>query len=174
MSGEREPSITKYLASVVLYLPRKSLLLALKLLVYLYILVASLIRSLPSWLIPRPHQPYDAIYATLPPISSFSEPFPKSTDISRLHIDFEGWRPNPAWKRKSPGPPDFHICVLDARDRYPSLAQLEDLYNNVAQRHPIGEKGGKVILAVVDNGVSNYLSLGDNLLISPCEIEQAS
>jgi tRNA-splicing endonuclease subunit Sen54 len=109
---------------------------------------------------PRPHRPYDAIYATLPPISSFSETMSNNDQLS---IAFEVWRPNPSWKRKSPGPPDFHICVVDAREQFPSLAQLEQLYNSVAEKYPLGGKNGKVVVAVVDNGVSNYLTLDNNL-----------
>lgn len=121
-----------------------------------------LLSYMPSWLVARPHRPYDQIYASLPPISTFSE---RSSIISDpLTVTFEVWRPNPLWKRRAPGPPDFHICVVDGREEFPSLAQLEQLYNAVAQKDPVGGKGGKVVLAVVDNGVSNYMTLGHSLL----------
>jgi len=123
----------------------------------------SLFNSLPSWLIPRPHRPYDTIYATLPPISTFS-PITFDPPKDPLSIAFEVWRPSPTWKRKSPGPPDFHICVLDGHEPFPSLAQLEGLYSSVGRRFPVGWKGGKVVIAVVDCGVSNYLTLDPNLL----------
>jgi hypothetical protein len=41
---------------------------------------------------------------------------------------------------------------------------LDELYNSVAQIHPLGGKHGKVVIAVVDSGVSNYLILDDTLL----------
>lgn len=121
-----------------------------------------LLQYMPSWLVARPHRPYHPIYASLPPISTFSE---SSSAVTRpLAVTFEVWRPNPQWKRRAPGPPDFHICVVDGRGTFPSLAQLEQLYNSVAQNDPVGGKGGgKVVIAVVDNGVSNYMTLGDGL-----------
>jgi len=136
----------------------------------LFTLAATLLRFLPQWLISRPHRPYDHLYASLPAISTFSESFPRQKELYKLQVDFEVWRPSPTWRRKSPGPPNFHVCVLDARQSFPRLAQLEELYNTVASRHPLGPHAGKIILAVVDNGVSNYLSLDHNLLISPYNI----
>jgi len=133
-------------------------------LLYLYVFLLSLLHYFPSWLVPRPHRPYDALYATLPPIATFSEYSSNNLIPNPLTIDFEVWRPNSQWKRKSPGPPDFHVCVLDGRDPFPSLAQLEFLYNSVAKKHPLGGMNGKVVLAVVDWGVSNYLTLDENLL----------
>lgn len=134
--------------------------------VVLYIcnLLFLLFRYLPAWLVPRPHRPYDAIYASLPPIASFSETSTTKSIEDPINIVFEVWRPNPQWRRKSPGPPDFHVCVLDGRDQFPTLAQLENLYNSVALKHPLGMKAGKVVLAVVENGVSNYMTLDDSLL----------
>ena len=117
---------------------------------------------MPSWLVARPFRPYDRIFASLPPISTFSES--SSAVTCPLTVTFEVWRPNPQWKRRAPGPPDFHICVVDGRETFPSLARLEHLSNSVARKDPIGGKGGgKVVIAVVDNGVSNYLTLGDSL-----------
>jgi hypothetical protein len=166
VKGGQSRSSTKDAIFLLLQLPYKAHLVMTSLILKLWLSIGAFLRSLPAWLVPRPHQPYDAMYARLPPISTFSEPLSNTPSLSRLKVDFEVWRPSPTWKRKSPGPPDFHICVLDARDRFPSLAQLEDLYNDAAKRHTIGEKGGQVILAVLDNGVSNYLRLSDNLLIS--------
>jgi hypothetical protein len=112
-------------------------------------------------------------YSDLPPIQSFSElstePLP-----NHLTITFEVWRPNPNWKRRSPGPPDFHICVIDGHEPFPSLMQLEDLYNSVANIYPIGTKGGKVVLAVIDSGVSNYLILDSNLLTTSTSLNLES
>jgi hypothetical protein len=131
---------------------------------HLYAFLLSLLDYFPSWLVPRPHRPYDALYATLPPIATFSEYSSNKSIPNPLTIAFEVWRPNPQWKRKSPGSPNFHVCVLDGRDPFPSLAQLELLYNSVAKKHPLGGSNGKIVLAVVDCGVSNYLTLDNNLL----------
>jgi len=129
------------------------------------ILTFPLLSYMRSWLVARSHRPYDRIYASLPPIPTFSA---YSSEISHpLTVAFEVWRPNPQWKRRAPGPPDFHICVVDGREEFPSLAHLEQLYNSVAHKDPVGGKGGgKVVLAVVDNGVSNYMTLGDGLFHS--------
>lgn len=131
--------------------------------VHIVALLVTLLQHLPLWLIRRPHRPYDAAYASLPPIATFSDSYNLSIP-SPLAIAFEAWRPNPKWKKRSPGPPDFHICVVDGREPFPSLAQLEHLYNSVALKHPVGRKSGKVVLAVVDKGVSNYMTLDDTLL----------
>jgi len=81
-----------------------------------------------------------------------------------LEIHFEVWCPNPQWRKKAPGPPDFHICVLDGREDFPSLSQLEHLNNSVSQKHQIGKTGGKIVLVVVDKGITNYLTLDEKLL----------
>ena len=130
------------------------------------VLLAFLFNFLPSWLVSKPHQPYDAIYSSLPPIDTFSE-ITEDSLIDSLRISFQVWRPHPMWKRKPPGPPDFHICIVDGHTPFPNLSQLEELYNSVAKSYPLGGKNGKVVLAVVDNGVSNYLTLDDTLLNTP-------
>jgi hypothetical protein len=140
----------------------------------LYLFLLRILDYFPSWIVPQPHRPFDTIYASLPPIGTFSDSSSHSI-ANPLTIAFEVWRPNPQWRRKSPGPPDFHVCVLNGREPFPSLAQLELLYNSVAQKHPLGGKNGKVVLAVVDNGVSNYLTLDEKLLELPvAEIPQRS
>jgi hypothetical protein len=133
----------------------------------------SILQYLPSWLVPQPHRPYDTFYSNLPPIQSFSE-LSVEPLANTLTIAFEVWRPNPNWKRRLPGPPDFHICVVDGREPFPSLVQLENLYNSVASMHHIGAKGGKVVIAVVDCGVSNYLILDSNLLTTSTSLNLES
>jgi hypothetical protein len=170
--GTRPPEPKKQTTSIIAQTPNiqtwrqrySGLYLALMgFFVNIYTILSSLLIYLPSWLVARPHRPYDAIYATLPPIGTFSETTRQST-LPSLKIAFEVWRPNPLWKRKTPGPPNFHVCVVQGRQDFPSLAELEDLYNSVAQKSPLGGKNGKVVLAVVDNGVSNYLTLDEKLL----------
>lgn len=134
----------------------------------LFTFTISLLNYLPSWLTPRSHSPFDQYYASLPPIGTFSPSALSKTCESKsstsLSISFEVWRPSPTWKRKSPGPPDFHICVVDGRDPFPSLEQLEGLYNSVARKFALGgKKGARVVVVVVDCGVSNYLTLDEGL-----------
>ena len=111
--------------------------------VYIYTFLLLLLHSLPIWLVPQPHRPYDAIYASLPPIGTFSEISSTKSIEDPLTIAFEVWRPNPQWKRKSPGPPDFHVCVLDGRDRFPSLAQLETSLQLCRTKIPPWKEGWK-------------------------------
>lgn len=136
--------------------------------------IFQLFHRLPSWIVPRSHNPYDSFYSSLSSIQSYSELSYDDTDNDTLSISFEVWRPNPNWKRKSPGPPDFHICIVDGREPFPSLSKLEGLYNSVARVHPIGAKGGKVVIAVLDCGVSNYLALDSNLLTTSISLDLKS
>jgi hypothetical protein len=133
--------------------------------------IFQLFHRLPSWIVPRSHSPYDSFYSSLSPIQSFSELSDEDPEEGALSISFEVWRPSPNWKRKSPGPPDFHICIVDGREPFPSLSKLEGLYSSVARVHPIGAKGGKVVIAVLDCGVSNYLALDSNLLTTPISLD---
>jgi hypothetical protein len=135
--------------------------------------ILQLFHRLPSRIIPLSHSSYDSFYSSLPPIQSFSELSHENTGKDALSISFEVWRPNPTWKRKSPGPPDFHICIVDGREPFPSLSRLERLYNSVARVHPIGGKS-KVVIAVLDCGVSNYLALDSNLLATPISLDLKS
>ena len=141
----------------------------------LFTFTISLLNYLPFWLTLRSHSPFDKYYASLPPIETFTPSSLSRTSESLLStplsISFEVWRPSPTWKRKSPGPPDFHICVVDGRDPFPSLEQLEGLYNSVARKFPLGGKGARVVVAVVDCGVSNYLTLDEGLFDSGHEHE---
>jgi hypothetical protein len=131
---------------------------------FLHHLLTTIFSYLPSWLTSRPHRPYDHIYATLPPIATYSTFLSKPPPSSPpLKISFHAWRPSPQWKRRAPGPPDFYISVLDSREPFPSLQQLEGLYVSVAQEFMVGKETGKVVLAVVDCGVSNYIALDDML-----------
>jgi hypothetical protein len=134
----------------------------LQILCFLPHFLLAIVSLLPSWFIPHsPHSPYDKIYATLAPISTYSTLSKGySTD---LKIALHAWRPSSKWKRRAPGPPDFHICVVDSQNPFPSLHQLESLYASVAQEHQVGKGKGKVLLAVVDRGASNYISLDDTL-----------
>ena len=83
------------------------------------------------------------------------------------------WKPRPDFKKSSPGPPDFRIAVLNAREsEFPVLEQLDGLLQSVPYEPP--PKGiekqtyqklkhgyRNVILAVVDQGVVSYIRLAD-------------
>jgi hypothetical protein len=132
-----------------------------------YLCMLSLLNSLFLYLWPQGS--YDAFYGSLIAIATFSE-LSSTVEIENpLTISFQVWRPNPRWKRKSPEQPDFHICVLDAREPFPTLAKLEHLYNSIKTPNNIGPITGKIVLAVVDRGVSNFLTLDDRIAVSECE-----
>ena len=94
------------------------------------------------------------------------------TDLD-LRCSFYVWKPQPGFKKSSPGPPDFHIAVVNAReDDMPVLKQLDQLLQSVPYNPPplkmdtqINQKlkhgWRNVILAVVDQGVVSYLRVSD-------------
>jgi len=96
----------------------------------------------------------------------------KNGGLGLLRPCFYVWKPNSAFKKSAPGPPDFRIAVLNAReDLFPSLEQLDGLLQSVPYDSPpssMGQPGQRlkhgyrnVILAVVDQGVVSYLRFAD-------------
>jgi tRNA-splicing endonuclease subunit Sen54 len=104
---------------------------------------------------------------TTPP--SFILP-PSSDNPFRLHFDV--YRTTAKFRKSARGPPDFRICVVNARETtIPTAAQLNDLFAQVPEDKPKeGEqlykklKHGRknVILAVVDCGIPSYIRLADS------------
>ena len=86
---------------------------------------------------------------------------------------FYVWKPSTTFKKSAPGPPDFRVAVLDARDDcFPTLHQLDQLLARTpytppaatanqqpAQRLKHGYRN--VILGVVDQGVVSYIRVAD-------------
>ena len=132
-------------------------------LIYHYVL--TVLYNLPILPLRRRKAPFDHFYRSLVAIETFSEFSSNANVTNPLSITFEVWRPSPQWRRKSPGSPDFHVCVLDARAPFPSLYQLQTLYNSVKSTYLLEANDGRVVLAVVDKGVSNYLTL-DNTIVN--------
>jgi tRNA-splicing endonuclease subunit Sen54 len=101
------------------------------------------------------------------------ESFGRDRSKNSLRCSFHVWKPRPDFRKSAPGPPDFRIAVLDAReDGLPSLQLLQDLLESVPYEPPPGRmehqifqklKHGyrNVILAVVDEGVVSYIRLAD-------------
>ncbi|KAK4494185.1 hypothetical protein PRZ48_014483 [Zasmidium cellare] len=109
---------------------------------------------------------YDPTTATQP--SSQNDP---STDPA-FRITYHVWKPgSPKFKKSAPGPPDFRIAVINARETTPpTLEQLGSLLETTPYDAPNPEgqmnanlKYGykNVILAVVDQGVTSYLRIAD-------------
>lgn len=124
------------------------------------------------------HNPNSASPRTTHDSLSPTVPEPTSTAPSRIpqppyRIHLYAWKPNTSYKKTAPPPPDYRICVVDARTTsMPTLAQIGDLLDSVPEDSVSQEKvprlearlkHGKrnVILAVVDVGIVSYLRLSD-------------
>ena len=104
---------------------------------------------------------------TSPP--SFMLP-PASDNPFRIHFDV--YRTTAKFRKSARGPPDFRICVIDARTTpIPTGQQLNDLMAQVPEDRPKQNdqpyqrlKHGyrNLVLAVVDNGVPSYMRLADS------------
>lgn len=125
------------------------------------------------------YRSYNEIYRRLAlinyhdPASQFQPPDPQPPpDEPGLHVTYHVWKPGSSTYRKSaPGPPDFRIVVINARDNpIPTLEQLNSLLETVPydppnsnaslyQKLKYGYKN--VILAIVDQGVVSYLRVAD-------------
>ncbi|KAK5013264.1 tRNA-splicing endonuclease subunit sen54 [Cryomyces antarcticus] len=100
---------------------------------------------------------------TLPPSHTPTEP--------PFRVTYNVYKPNTAYKKSAPGPPDFRIAVINARETpVPSLDQLAALLDTTpydpprpgAQLYQKVRQGYRnVVLAVVDQGVVSYLRIAD-------------
>ncbi|KXL50004.1 hypothetical protein M433DRAFT_132476 [Acidomyces richmondensis BFW] len=101
---------------------------------------------------------------------NFQHGISPSTD-PQFRITYHVWKPGSAYKKSNPGPPDFHIAVVNGRNtNIPTLEQLNGLLQTApfeppeanAQIYQKLKHGYKnVILAVVDQGVISYLKIAD-------------
>ncbi|MCJ1288089.1 tRNA-splicing endonuclease subunit sen54 [Xylographa opegraphella] len=94
-------------------------------------------------------------------------------DAHHLRCSFYVWKPRPVFKKSAPGPPDFRIAVVNAReDNVPVLDHLDDLLSSVPYDpppptmewqlyHKLKHGWRNVILAIVDQGVVSYLRISD-------------
>ncbi|MCJ1339444.1 Histone transcription regulator 3 [Bachmanniomyces sp. S44760] len=94
-------------------------------------------------------------------------------DSNHLRLTFAVWKPRPDFRKSRPGPPDFRIAVINAREQgFPSLQELDVLLQSVPYDPPPQSmdkqlyqklKHGyrNVILAVVDQGVVSYVRIAD-------------
>lgn len=97
---------------------------------------------------------------------------PHASDVeSPLRITYNVWKPRPDFKKTEPGPPDFRIAVINARETdVPSLEELGALFDTCPYEPPKREasqqqklKSGykSITLAIVDQGIVSYLRLSD-------------
>ncbi|KAJ9648128.1 tRNA-splicing endonuclease subunit sen54 [Coniosporium tulheliwenetii] len=128
---------------------------------------------------PGLYRSYNDIYRLLQIIPSHDPTAPPtlstadvpSEDEHPFHITYNVWKPNTPFKKTAPGPPDFYICVVSARDTFlPTSDQLNDLLATVPYDPPKMDgnlyqklKHGyrNVIIAVVDQGITSFLRVAD-------------
>ncbi|KAK5165395.1 tRNA-splicing endonuclease subunit sen54 [Saxophila tyrrhenica] len=126
----------------------------------------------------KPYRSYAEIYRRLAIIPTYDPTARFGPDDSQLATDpafritYHVWKPsNTAYKKSAPGPPDFRIAVVNARESaVPTSAQLSALMETAPYKPPPEQsqlyqklKHGykSVILAIVDQGVVSYLRLAD-------------
>jgi len=88
-----------------------------------------------------------------------------------LDVTFHVYKAQTAYRKTDPGPPDFYVSVLDARQSVvPSELQLHSLLAQTPYHVPaqgqslprrLKEGHRNIILAVVDQGVISFLSIAD-------------
>ncbi|KZF19412.1 hypothetical protein L228DRAFT_263743 [Xylona heveae TC161] len=89
-----------------------------------------------------------------------------------FRVAYHIYKPTPSFKKSAPGPPDFRIAVVNARETtLPTLPQIAALVESTpycpppASMHQSNQKlrygYRNVVLAIVDNGVVSYMRIGD-------------
>ncbi|KAL9024292.1 MAG: hypothetical protein Q9196_006620, partial [Gyalolechia fulgens] len=107
---------------------------------------------------------------TSTPSSPFSSNASSNPPVLRTH--FHIYKPTPNFRKTAPGPPDFHLTVLSAReDNFPTRSQLDSLLQSVPYAPPpqaetrsyqrLKHGYRNVVLAVVDQGVVSYMRVAD-------------
>ena len=127
---------------------------------------------------PRLYRNYADIYRRLALINYYDparQTRPSNDDPDdelTLHTTFYVWKPgSQTFKKSNPGPPDFRIAVINARETaLPTLPELSSLLESTpydpppesAQLYQKLKHGYKnVVLAIVDQGVVSYLRIAD-------------
>ncbi|KAF9740518.1 hypothetical protein PMIN06_001635 [Paraphaeosphaeria minitans] len=105
---------------------------------------------------------------TQPP--AFTLP-PDPNNPFRLHFDVWKTSGSQRFRKSARPPPDFRICVIDARSTsFPTAAELNDLLATVPDNGPkenvhimqkLKHGNRNVLLAVVDNGIPSYIRVAD-------------
>lgn len=126
---------------------------------------------------PGLYRSYDDIYRQLSLIS-FHDPrtqsaitAPTTQPSPGLTITWHVYKSDHKFKKTAPGPPDFYISVLSARETsFATDLELDALlqqtpYHAPVATDPLGKKLKQgyrnVILAVVDQGVSSFIDISD-------------
>ena len=115
--------------------------------------------------------------STRSPVPPPEPPTPSTSTNAPIRITYHVYKPTTPYRKTSPGSPDFHLSVIDARSHpiIPNLTQLGSLLEEMPihdPRHDEKLKWGRpemrlkagtrsVVLAVVDNGVVSFLRVGE-------------
>ncbi len=110
------------------------------------------------------------------PTPANTSPEPRQPLQAPYRIHFHVYKPSTShtFKKTSPPPPDYRICVIDARNTpsMPTIAQLGPLLDSQPEDSLSRDRAGRmetrikygkknVLLAVVDMGIVSYLRLSD-------------
>ena len=105
--------------------------------------------------------------------SSQSDEALKESESHLIRPCFYVWKPRTAYKKSAPGPSDFRVAVVDARESpFHTLQQLHDLLQSVPyspppasmkrqHMHKLKHSYRNAILATVDQGVVSYMRVAD-------------
>lgn len=134
----------------------------------------------PKQLIYGVYNDRDQIYRDLQLVQAYRHGGPRMSTETAVENPFKVtyfvWKPRAAdFKKSNPPPPDFKIVVVNTeRQSMPSLEQTEQLFEEAVRRHENGDvldqrhimqklKFGKreIILAMLDYGVINFVTLAD-------------
>jgi tRNA-splicing endonuclease subunit Sen54 len=95
-----------------------------------------------------------------------------------FRITFDVYKSSTKFRKSDPGPPDFRVAVINARETsVPTAAQLNDLLSTMPYDPPdpkwntdrkLLHGSRNVILAVVDNGIPSFMRFAD----VPCSDER--
>ncbi|KAL8932150.1 MAG: hypothetical protein Q9216_006946 [Gyalolechia sp. 2 TL-2023] len=116
------------------------------------------------------HDPSQA--ATTSNTAPALSPSVRSPGSPVLRPHFHVYKPTPNFRKTAPGPPDFHLTVLSAReDDFPTLCQLDGLLHSVPYAPPpetetrsyqrVKHGYRNVVLAIVDQGIVSYMRVAD-------------
>lgn len=133
----------------------------------------------PKQLIYGVYNDRDQIYRDLQLVQAYRHGGPAMTTLTEenpFKVTFHVWKPRATdFKKSNPPPPDFKIVVVNTeRQNMPTLEQTEQLFEEAVRRHENGDvldqrhimqklKFGKreIILAMLDYGVINFVTLAD-------------
>jgi len=95
----------------------------------------------------------------------------RSDDTTTLNVTYHIYKAKPTYKKSAPGPPDFYVSVINARQTVlPTEPQIDTLLRQTPFHAPDPTNGlykklkdgyRNVILAVVDQGVTSFIDVSD-------------